>query len=134
MTCSHRKHVHSDLASYVCTQEHCSHPLFESRHEWFDHEVEVHRKQWVCDLCGNVSPSTEEYLSHMRQRHQETFTRAQASEMASRAGHPVERIPAAACPRGGLEEKANLPNHWRAIQWACHDQTATIQKPLGAPS
>jgi Domain of unknown function (DUF4451) len=98
MTCSHRKHVHSDLASYVCTQEHCSHPLFESRHEWFDHEVEVHRKQWVCDLCENVSLSTEEYLSHMRQRHQETFTGAQASEMASRAEHPVERIPAAACP------------------------------------
>lgn len=98
MTCSHRKHVHSDLASYVCTQENCSHALFESRHEWFDHELEVHWKRWVCDLCGNVSPSTEEYISHMRQRHQETFTRAQASEMASRAEHPVDRILAAACP------------------------------------
>ncbi|KAH0559171.1 hypothetical protein GP486_004295 [Trichoglossum hirsutum] len=92
------KHVHSDLASYVCTQENCSHPLFESRHQWFNHELEVHRQEWACSICAKVFTSEQEFEQHMKQQHSGAFLVGQLSAITARAARPVQRILASACP------------------------------------
>ena len=92
------KHVHSDLASYVCTQDHCSHPLFESRNQWFEHELEEHRRQWVCSVCEKRLESAQLFGNHMRTQHSGSFLESQLPALAARSARPLERIPASACP------------------------------------
>ncbi|KAK3338455.1 hypothetical protein B0H65DRAFT_502515, partial [Neurospora tetraspora] len=45
-----QRHVFADLSSYTCTFDSCPAPLFETRQQWFQHEMEVHRKHWQCDI------------------------------------------------------------------------------------
>jgi len=90
--------VHSDLASYVCTQDHCSHPLFDSRNQWFNHELEEHRRQWVCGNCETALHSVRLFKGHMMKHHPGTFLESQLTALASRSARPLERINASACP------------------------------------
>ena len=59
------RHVFKDIMPYICVYPNCSTPnkLYESRHEWFDHEVKVHLKPKTasdatfeigCPLCNSV--------------------------------------------------------------------------------
>lgn len=93
-----RKHVYSDLACYVCTQDHCSHPLFESRDQWFNHELEEHRRQWVCGSCQSSFPSIDLFKDHMGTEHPGTFLDNQLAALATRSARPLHRICASACP------------------------------------
>ncbi|KAL9072549.1 MAG: hypothetical protein Q9161_003561 [Pseudevernia consocians] len=97
-TYSWAKHVHADLASYVCTQENCNHPLFESRKQWFSHELEEHRRQWVCITCDKPFPSVQQFEKHMNTQHSGTFLESQLPSLTGRAARPLQRIPASACP------------------------------------
>lgn len=47
-TKEHRKHVHQDLRSYVCLNEHCNMRLFGERSTWFIHDLDFHKAQWKC--------------------------------------------------------------------------------------
>lgn len=112
LTRSFRKHVHSDLASYVCTQENCNHPLFESRHQWFNHELEVHRHEWICGFCSKALPSVKGFEEHLRQQHLRNFDEKQLATLVSQAQRPLRRILASACPLcdydGALRRKMNI--------------------------
>ncbi|KAI0116546.1 hypothetical protein GGR51DRAFT_501709 [Nemania sp. FL0031] len=75
-----KKHVFSDLQPYVCTFEHCLSSPFESRHEWFQHEMENHRRQWSCMLCHDTSqtfPNKTDMAKHLQNSHVESVTSAQ---------------------------------------------------------
>lgn len=50
------RHVFKDLQPYTCIFQTCSLPdkMFESRHEWFNHELVAHRDEWLVPL-GNQS-------------------------------------------------------------------------------
>ncbi|KAI9888340.1 MAG: hypothetical protein M1814_000571 [Vezdaea aestivalis] len=91
-------HVHHDLSSYTCTYKGCSHPLFESRHQWFAHELENHRKEWECDYCLERFPSSKEFGGHMNQTHTEKFVSNQLDALTERAERLPSRIAAADCP------------------------------------
>ncbi|KAL8962304.1 MAG: hypothetical protein Q9193_001271 [Seirophora villosa] len=95
---SWRKHVFADLAAYVCTQDHCSHPLFESREQWFNHELEEHRREWICNTCQQYFPSIDLFKDHMCTEHHGSFTPNQLQALATRAARPMHRILASACP------------------------------------
>jgi hypothetical protein len=44
--------------------------MFESQHQWFDHELRFHRKQFQCRVCNDSAPSTRPELeSHIRNVH-----------------------------------------------------------------
>lgn len=92
------KHVHADLASYVCTQENCNHPPFESRKHWFNHELEAHRRQWICNICDKPLPSVQLFEEHMKRQHSDTFLDSQLPGLTGRAARPLQRIAASACP------------------------------------
>lgn len=93
-----RKHVHSDLASYVCTFEHCTQPLFESRQQWFHHEMEVHRRNWACQFCEISVSSSEAFENHLKQIHHGIIGEEQIPSLVQLASQQLHRIPASACP------------------------------------
>ncbi|RFU32801.1 hypothetical protein B7463_g3563, partial [Scytalidium lignicola] len=64
------KHILSDLRPYVCTDIECELNMFESQHDWFEHEVKFHRKLWECKLCTDGLPrSKPELYSHLQDHH-----------------------------------------------------------------
>ncbi|KAF4634492.1 hypothetical protein G7Y89_g3617 [Cudoniella acicularis] len=65
-----KKHVLSDLRPYVCTFKPCDLNMFDSQRQWFDHELQIHRKQWACQFCADNSPRTRPELeSHLTKVH-----------------------------------------------------------------
>ncbi|KAI3319726.1 hypothetical protein HD806DRAFT_258866 [Xylariaceae sp. AK1471] len=75
-----KKHVFSDLQPYVCTFEHCLSQPFESRHEWFQHEMDNHRRQWLCNFCSSstaVFSNKGDMANHLQNSHVESVTTAQ---------------------------------------------------------
>jgi hypothetical protein len=71
LTVIHRRHVFKDIKPYVCTFKECpkQNHLFDSRHEWFEHEQELHRKEWYCNSCGKIFASSADCGEHLRQVH-----------------------------------------------------------------
>jgi hypothetical protein len=56
----------------VCTFENCTTPdrTFESRHEWFNHELHAHRAWWDCvDGCNEKFQSSNDLTEHIRRAH-----------------------------------------------------------------
>src|SRR6266487_4542427 len=75
-----RKHVLTDLTPYVCTFEQCAkaETMFESRSEWYTHELQFHRREWVCGEQGHkVHSSQSAFESHLRQYHDNGLSEAQ---------------------------------------------------------
>ena len=66
-----RRHVFQDLRPYVCTFESCTKPnhLFESRHEWYDHEVRHYRREWYCAKCTVAFPTIVKFTHHLKESH-----------------------------------------------------------------
>ncbi|KAL8650706.1 MAG: hypothetical protein Q9226_005029 [Calogaya cf. arnoldii] len=75
-----------------------SQPLFESRDQWFNHELEEHRRQWICDSCQRSFPSVDVFKKHMGTEHSGTFLDNQLTALATRSARPLHRIHASACP------------------------------------
>ncbi|KAI5810394.1 hypothetical protein BZA77DRAFT_254952, partial [Pyronema omphalodes] len=68
---NYMKHVFRDIRPYVCTFRNCSQAsrLYSSRHEWFHHEREFHRREWPCEHCDEVSSSSQAFNDHITKRH-----------------------------------------------------------------
>ena len=63
-----RRHVYRDLQCYICTFEACTNPdeLFDRRHDWFLHELQEHRKLWICNgHCEQTFRSSAELVAHI---------------------------------------------------------------------
>ncbi|KAI5784229.1 hypothetical protein FPQ18DRAFT_310157 [Pyronema domesticum] len=85
-------HVFRDLRSYVCTFRDCqqgSH-LFGSRHEWFNHEKDTHRREWYCNICDKALPSAEHFRQHLAKKHKRTLSLGEYDIVVDRAERTVE--------------------------------------------
>ena len=76
-----RHHVYSDLRPYSCTFENCLTSPFSSSLKWFEHEMSVHRRQWLCYLCDASHTSSTALHSHIASKHN-AVTPAQRSALA----------------------------------------------------
>ena len=66
------RHVFRDLQPYACTFKTCStfHQLYDSRHEWFEHEITRHRQEWFQERVeGGPTPNTAIPTSSIRELH-----------------------------------------------------------------
>jgi hypothetical protein len=97
---SWKNHVFKDLQPYVCTFGKCptNHTMFATRHEWFNHELHSHRREWFCSLCKQTFKTKDACKHHMEQRHLGGLMENQLSALVDICERPVEVIPAAACP------------------------------------
>ncbi|KAF2716732.1 hypothetical protein K431DRAFT_234700 [Polychaeton citri CBS 116435] len=97
-----KSHVFCDLRAYVCTFEGCKVGLFESRESWFNHEMDAHRREWVCQNCpARVFASSKNLETHLRNDHDSNFSRLPSkalSLIAQASSRPMDQLAASACP------------------------------------
>lgn len=97
-----RRHAHRDLKSYVCTlgEEECDSAMFGDNRTWFDHELQNHRKQWVCVVCSKGPFRTPaDFKSHMKNMHPDVLVDHRQLEVFMVAGQrAVDAIAADECP------------------------------------
>lgn len=67
-TRSWNRHIFKDIKPYVCTFSECgtSDRLYDSRREWYFHEITEHRREdFVCPLCKESLKSSKQYKRHV---------------------------------------------------------------------
>ncbi|KAF9777954.1 hypothetical protein IL306_004298 [Fusarium sp. DS 682] len=78
---SWKRHVFRDLRPYVCTFHDCqnSEKLYVSRRDWIYHELQVHRRRYICQEkdCDSVFSSRKELSSHLKQHYNDAILSAQ---------------------------------------------------------
>ncbi|KAI8719837.1 C2H2-type domain-containing protein [Fusarium sp. LHS14.1] len=76
---SWKRHVFRDLRPYICTFEHCQNPekLYVSRHEWIYHELQIHRRKYICKDCPKTYYSRTEMSAHVQGHYGESISPAQ---------------------------------------------------------
>jgi hypothetical protein len=94
---ANRRHVHSDLSTYVCTFD-CNESFFEHRRQWLQHEMEAHRRHWLCNMCTETCQSRRDMEIHLHQRHSDLVQPHQIMAIAQMLGRPLEKLSAADCP------------------------------------
>jgi hypothetical protein len=97
-----RQHAFADLKAYVCTlgKGECDNRLFRDKQSWFEHELQCHRKQWVCILCDQSTFTTPGQLdAHLEAQHPEIPIRGnQVSVFQNACERAVSTITASECP------------------------------------
>ncbi|KAK4194234.1 hypothetical protein QBC40DRAFT_270261 [Triangularia verruculosa] len=91
-----RRHVFDDLQPYVCSFQDCSAGLFATRHEWFSHELDLHRTRWNCQLCESSFTYRDVLFEHFCAEHQSTTSETQISEIIALA-RPFREFPVGSC-------------------------------------
>ena len=77
MLTSNRKHVLADLTPYLCTDPDCDKAdvMFDSRSEWYAHELQFHRREWTCGVPSHgVYRSRGKFAAHLRSEHANQFS------------------------------------------------------------
>ena len=80
-----------DLRPYVCTFEDCHNAgkLYVSRHDWAHHELQVHRREFVCNKCDKRSQTRQEASAHLRE-HGDSILPSQLSVILDLAERQVD--------------------------------------------
>lgn len=87
-----------DIRAWTCTFEDCSSGLFEDRDSWFQHELEQHRRQWICHECPNtVYTSRQAIEAHVQIVHP-TLPAEVIPTIIDSSSRPVTEVEASACP------------------------------------
>jgi hypothetical protein len=95
-----RSHIFHDLAPYVCTFDKCPKPdqIFSKRSEWFNHEFQYHRKEWVCGTPGHETyDQAKEFEEHLRQKHPAWFVESELPSLLKIFARPSQ-APFTPCP------------------------------------
>jgi hypothetical protein len=95
-----KKHIFRDLQPYLCTFETCSKAgkMFHSRHDWWDHELLDHRKEWFCTAdCQQTFKSQTTFEKHVRDTHSITSGH-QIGALIDMCHRPVDEVTEEQCP------------------------------------
>ena len=95
-----RRHIFNDLNPYVCTFENCDSRQYSTRHKWFEHELEAHRKDWQCKVkgCWRVFEAVGLLETHLKTHHVESVTEAQLPALLEMCGRRLDRMAPEDCP------------------------------------
>ena len=98
-----RKHVFEDLQPYVCTFLDCpkADEMFGSQREWFDHQVQLHQREWYCDACSEGFPQETSFQEHIQMKHSELVTKEHFEAVISRSERSNVRN--VVCPLCGID-------------------------------
>jgi hypothetical protein len=72
--------------------------MFESRNEWFAHELQNHRREWVCVSCLNSYTEKVKFAAHVQSEHGSVVSGSQLEALILQSEEPVDKIPASGCP------------------------------------
>ena len=120
-------HMYKDMRAYVCTDSNCFTParLFKHRDEWFEHELQKHRKVWRCkDHCGETFVSGTAFAQHLSGKLDIPITRIDEeliAELSSTAADESTAFQCTLCRRsivGAANLKSHLGSHLESIALA----------------
>ena len=89
------RHVYRDLQPYVCTFEECpiGEETYESRHRWFNHEMQSHYRVWPClGHCNEVFLIREELEQHVRAHIEQNIPPAQLKVFVDMAARYPDKV------------------------------------------
>ncbi|KAF1961192.1 hypothetical protein CC80DRAFT_402833, partial [Byssothecium circinans] len=98
---SWKNHVYRDLHPYYCTFKDCATAdrLYDSRHEWFKHELEAHRTSWQCVAgCDKILDSKSAFEKHVETNHAELASPAMLTALKRTAMRSAGLTTQASCP------------------------------------
>lgn len=73
--------------------------MFRSRNEWFAHELQCHRREWVCQYCQHKAfNSASTYSKHLNSLHTAILGKFQLEALLLQSEEPVDKIASNACP------------------------------------
>jgi hypothetical protein len=72
--------------------------MFRSRNEWFVHELQNHRRHWICVLCATYFNNRTLFSDHLEIKHQVSTSDPQFGALILQSEEAVDTIPADACP------------------------------------
>ncbi|KAF8544190.1 hypothetical protein BDD12DRAFT_648095, partial [Trichophaea hybrida] len=88
-----KSHVYQDIRPYVCTFEDCtiSDHLFKTRHQWFNHEMDEHRREWFCNAsgCQKVFEFRDQFENHVTRCHSEMFAQNRINGVIDQCERPI---------------------------------------------
>lgn len=73
--------------------------MFESRNEWFAHELRYHRREWTCQFCQHRSFDTRTtFEKHVELSHPSLLATSSLKALILQSEEPVDKIHSSACP------------------------------------
>jgi len=72
--------------------------MFRSRNEWFAHEIQNHRREWICVACLDTFTEKAKFSEHLQSMHSNLVAQSQLEALLLQCEEPVDKIPASACP------------------------------------
>ncbi|KAI9769209.1 MAG: hypothetical protein M1840_004338 [Geoglossum simile] len=113
-----KKHVLGDLRPYVCTFPDCDllEHFFDTREEWYKHEVQQHRVEWFCNIEGHQFTEISDFLEHMELAHDTTFNASHRS-LLSMFRRPSRSLTGTCnlCLRPSSNLKSHISRHLEQI-------------------
>lgn len=84
----------------MCTFSECSDPSFATSHEWFQHEMDNHRRQWKCIMCHTKVGSSSALEDHFKfsPQHAGGISAAQLLVMVKACETALTTFQETACP------------------------------------
>lgn len=95
------KHVYKDLQPYMCTSENCAtpHEMYEGRRQWFNHELQKHRRSWRCHgHCNQPFTSEDALAKHVRKHLSGQYSDAQISVLVEMWAGQTDMHAESPCP------------------------------------
>ena len=92
------RHVSTDLNPYICTFRGCSWRLFSDCDAWFLHELQHHRREWICQQC-QVEPfaTKEAFQHHLILTHELDISSSYVKGILIQSEEPLESFGQGAC-------------------------------------
>ncbi|MCJ1247688.1 hypothetical protein MMC30_004903 [Trapelia coarctata] len=118
------KHVRKDLQPYMCTLEDCAtpHEMYEGRRQWFNHELQKHRRSWRCNgHCNQMFTSEDALANHVRKHLPGQYSDAQIPVLVEMWASQIDSHAEASCPlccdrvAGTIQLQKHLGRHLEEI-------------------
>jgi hypothetical protein len=92
-------HVSEDLKPYICTFEDCTWRTFSDSDDWFSHELQNHRREWVCPEQCQVGPFSTmfEFNIHLLLVHNTDTSQPNQKGALLQSEEPMDRFGEGAC-------------------------------------
>jgi len=115
-----RRHVLKDLEPYICTFINCAMKdhQFETRDDWYEHELQNHRIEWCCNLEGhNPCTSPSAFLLHLQEHHPILQSSALSEDIIRQFQRPAQKglRTCPLCSKPSEKLKSHLARHMEQI-------------------
>ncbi|EPE33048.1 hypothetical protein GLAREA_06060 [Glarea lozoyensis ATCC 20868] len=92
-------HVSEDLKPYICTFESCIWRTFSNCDDWFSHELQTHRREWVCQQQCPRGPVSNRvaFAYHLGHSHSADIDSSDLKGVLLQSEEPMDRFGEGAC-------------------------------------